>query len=189
MFSGTKVMILNTWTLSFHADWYIFHQHIRLILWHHHQTTSTTYVHKDTARVLHDTKGKERKHLLLLHWLFFVVFFGRTLTLSHSTHSQQRGVNFICTTTDFSNNHPTLPGVSFWITSKPSEQTLKAQNTFSISKTGVINFLHYLRMPVYVLPVQSSISANLILPVILFIFHSWHFIIIIFKRDLNPSRI
>lgn len=178
-------MVLNTWTLSFHAGWCLFHQHIRWMLWHHHQTTS--FIHKDTARVLHDTKGKERKHLLLLHWLFFVVVFVRTRASSCSTHSQQRDWNFISTDTDFSTNHPTLPGASFWITAKSSKQTWKAQNTFTISKTGVINFLHYLRMPVHVLSGQSSVSANPINPVILLIFNFCYFII--FKCDLNPSSI
>lgn len=50
-------------------------------------------------------------------------------------------------------------------------------------------FLHYLRMPMHVLSGQSSVSANPINPVILFILHSWYFIILIFKCDLNPSRI
>lgn len=44
-------------------------------------------------------------------------------------------------------------------------------------------------MTASVLPSQGSISANLIVPVILFIFHSWRFIILIFKCDFNPIRI
>lgn len=157
---------------------------ITLILWHHHQTT---FIHKDTARVLHDTKGKERKHLLLLHWFFFVVFFCQNKALKLFHTQPAKGVKLHLYWHWFQYQPPTLPGASFWITSKSSKQTLKAQNTSTISKTGVINFLYYLRMPVHVLSGQSNVLVNPINPVILFNF--WYFIILIFKCDLNPSRI
>lgn len=148
--------------------------------------SSPACIHKETARVLQDTKGKERKHLLLLHWLFFVVVFVRAWA-SSPTASTGGETSSLLTLISVTTNQPTLPGASFWITSK--KQTLKTQNTSAISKTGVINFLHRLRTPVHVLSGQSSVSANPIILIILFIFNSWYFIIFIFKGNLNPSRI
>lgn len=54
-------------------------------------TSPPDRIHKETDRVLHDTMGNERKHLLFLHWLFLVVFSVRTWASSRSTHSQQKG--------------------------------------------------------------------------------------------------
>lgn len=176
-------MILTTWTFSIHADWCLFHQINTL-------TSPPNHFHSQGhCQSSPWYKGQRKETFAASSLVFLCCVFCQNKALKLFHTQPAKGVKLHLYWHWFQYQPPTLPGASFWITSKSSKQTLKAQNTSTISKTGVINFLYYLRMPVHVLSGQSNVLVNPINPVILFIFNFWYFIILIFKCDLNPSRI
>lgn len=98
-----KVMILNTWTLFFHAHGCLFHQHMRWMLWHQHQTTSCIQQGHCQSSPWYKGQKKETFAASSLVILCCVFLSEHRPQLFHTQPA--KGWNFISTDTDFSTNH------------------------------------------------------------------------------------